>query len=502
MKRTALVIVIFLAVGLQWTAAQNYPIIDTGQNECYDTTAIIPTPGIDSPWYGQDAQYNTIQPSYQDNGDGTVTDLNTGLMWAKSYTEDKVTFDEAVAGADTFSLAGYSDWRLPTIKELYSLMNFCGETGMTAETSIPYIDTAFFDFRYGLTNLGERFIDVQYASSTEYVGLTMNGNHTMFGLNLADGRIKGYPTSDPQGGEKLFEVKYVRGTTDYGINDFVDNGDGTITDNATGLMWSKDDNGQGLDWLEALAYVKQMNSENYLGYADWRLPNAKELQSIVDYTRSPQTTGSAAIDPIFNISSITDEGGNTNYPFFWTSTTHKDGPPERLYYRAVYVAFGEALGFMEMPPGSGNYQLWDVHGAGAQRSDLKVGDPNQFPNGFGPQGDVQRIYNYVRLVRGNGTINDVGDNSSNLPEEYELQQNYPNPFNPETTITFSLPENSRASLIVYNAIGEQVAELVNEELSAGNYNYHFNASDLTSGVYFYRLQTSSFTETKKMMLLK
>jgi hypothetical protein len=148
------------------------------------------------------------------------------------------------------------------------------------------------------------------------------------------------------------------------------------------------------------------------------------------------------------------------------------------------------------------YTLVDVHGAGAQRSDLKVGDPNQFPNGFGPQGDVQRIYNYVRLVRGNGTINDVGDNSSNLPEEYELQQNYPNPFNPETTITFSLPENSRASLIVYNAIGEQVAELVNEELSAGNYNYHFNASDLTSGVYFYRLQTSSFTETKKMMLLK
>lgn len=502
MKTTAFIIILILAGALQWTAAQNYPIIDTGQEACYDTNSIISTPGLESPWYGQDAQYNTIKPAYQDNGDGTVTDLNTGLIWAEGYTEVKVTFNEAVAGADTFSLAGYSDWRLPTIKELYSLMNFAGETGLSASESIPYIDTAFFEFRYGLTGQGERFIDAQYVSSTEYAGVTMSGDHTVFGLNLADGRIKGYGTSNPLGGEKLFEVKYVRGTTEYGINDFVDNGDGTITDNATSLMWARNDNGNGVDWVEALAYVKQKNSENYLGYGDWRLPNAKELQSIVDYTRSPQTTSSAAIDPAFNISTITDEGGNSNYPFFWTSTTHKDGPIQNRYARAVYIAFGEALGFMEGPPGSGNYTLWDVHGAGAQRSDVKVGDPDSFPIGQGPQGDVQRIYNYVRLVRGNGIINDVGENDSHLPEEYQLGQNYPNPFNPETTITFSLPESGTAKLIIYNTTGEQVAELVNEELSAGDYQYHFNASNLTSGVYFYRLQTASFTETKKMMLLK
>ena len=66
---------------------------------------------------------------------------------------------------------------------------------------------------------------------------------------------------------------------------------------------------------------------------------------------------------------------------------------------AVYIAFGEALGYMEMPPNSGNYQLLDVHGAGAQRSDPKSGDPADWPHGNGPQGDVVRIYNYVHAVR-------------------------------------------------------------------------------------------------------
>ncbi len=190
-------------------------------------------------------------------------------------------------------------------------------------------------------------------------------------------------------------VHYVRGNTDYGINDFIDNSDGTITDNATGLMWSQADSGEGLNWQETLAWVQQRNTETYLGYSDWRLPNAKELQSIVDYTRSPSTTSSAAIDPLFSVTPITDEAGDTNYPFFWTSTTHLDGPPETGY--AVYLSFGEALGYMPSP--TGVYEWVDIHGAGAQRSDPKSGDPADYPTGHGPQGDAIRIYNYVRLVR-------------------------------------------------------------------------------------------------------
>ncbi len=81
----------------------------------------------------------------------------------------------------------------------------------------------------------------------------------------------------------------------------------------------------------------------------------------------------------------------------WTSTTHLDGRNPGT--AAVYIAFGEALGYMEIPPNSDVFQLLDVHGAGAQRSDPKIGNPEDYPHGFGPQGDVRRIYNFVRCVR-------------------------------------------------------------------------------------------------------
>ena len=230
----------------------------------------------------------------------------------------------------------------------------------------------------------------------------MNGAPTVFGVNFADGRIKGYPRQIPHGEF----VRYVRGVSGYGINNFVDNGDGTITDTATGLMWSRTDSGRGMDWEDALAWVQQKNREKYLGYSDWYLPNAKELQSIVDYTRAPDVTNSAAIAPVFTISSITSQNGKTDYPFFWTSTTHVSVSPIMQGQAAVYIAFGRAMGYMQLPPGggqqyqgTGNYQFIDVHGAGAQRSDPKEGNPAEYPHGRGPQGDEIRINNYIRCVR-------------------------------------------------------------------------------------------------------
>lgn len=383
----------------------SYPVVDTGQTKCYDNTHEIESPAPGEAFYGQDAQYASIPMQYVDNGDGTITDSGTGLMWQKDPGV-KVTWDEAMKGASKLDIGGYTDWRVPSIKELYSLMNFDGMTGTGAENSTPYIDTDYFDFYYGDTSKGERFIDCQYWSSTEYKSTTMNGNPTVFGVNFADGRIKGYPkliTSQNNTSNKLY-VRYVRGSEDYGKNNFVDNGDGTITDLATGLMWMKDDsgflkageNGDGrLNWEQSLGWAENLD---YAGYSDWRLPNAKELQSIVDYTRSPDTTKSAAIDPVFNISSITDLDGNKNYPYFWTGTTHLEGQGGKAS-QAVYVAFGEAEGYMQMPPNSGKYVLMDVHGAGAQRSDPKAGDPKDYPHGFGPQGDVRTIYNFTRCVR-------------------------------------------------------------------------------------------------------
>jgi hypothetical protein len=479
------------------TISIKYPIVDTGQKKFYGSSTEISKPNSDESFYGQDAHFDGNQPSYKDNGDGTITDLVTGLMWQKSLPNDKYNYQECVNYVDTCSIAGYTDWRLPTIKELYSLILFSGVTGMSESSSIPYFDTDYFDFRFGgAVNSSERFIDAQYATSTIYKGTTMGGNETMFGVNFVDGRIKGYPTF------KDFEIKLVRGSTDYGQNEFVDNGDGMISDKATGLMWDKSGSSDGMNWDDALSQVKQKNADNYLGHNDWRLPNAKELHSIVDYERSPTFTNSAAISPLFEIPVIADEGGNDNYPFYWTSTTHVDGlGPDK----AAYVCFGEALGFMERPPSSGNYQLEDVHGAGAQRSDPKSGDPNDFPFGRGPQGDVIRIYNYVRLVRDAEVETDVGakiDNQQSVPSEYTLEQNYPNPFNPETTISISIPKSKKVSLKIYNLVGGLVENIVDEILPVGYHQYSWNAKNQPSGVFFYTLEAGNFRETKKMILVE
>jgi hypothetical protein len=89
-----------------------------------------------------------------------------------------------------------------------------------------------------------------------------------------------------------------------------------------------------------------------------------------------------------------------------------------------------------------------------------------------------------------------------LPTSFRLMQNYPNPFNPSTIISFNLSSKSFVTLKVYDLLGREVATIVSEELPAGNYTRQWNASSLPSGIYFYRLQTSSFTDSKKLILLR
>jgi hypothetical protein len=99
-------------------------------------------------------------------------------------------------------------------------------------------------------------------------------------------------------------------------------------------------------------------------------------------------------------------------------------------------------------------------------------------------------------------LNSTAVSEGELPDMYTLKQNYPNPFNPSTTITFSIGTYSYISLRVYDVLGREVATIVSEKLPAGNYSRQWNAAKMPSGIYFYRLQAGSFTETKKLVLLR
>ncbi len=99
-------------------------------------------------------------------------------------------------------------------------------------------------------------------------------------------------------------------------------------------------------------------------------------------------------------------------------------------------------------------------------------------------------------------VNGIEQIGSELPSSYELGQNYPNPFNPSTMINFSIPESGLVTLKVFNVLGQEIAELVNDVKSAGNYEVSFDASNLTTGMYIYKIQTGNYSATKKMMLVK
>jgi len=398
----------------------SYELVDTGQAACYNASTGIPAPAPGESFAGQDAQYAGNQATYTLSADGlTVYDNITGLTWQQDPdtnddgnidADDKLTWAELqfYPGAlNDGNFGGYNDWRLPTIKELYSLIDFRGTdpppdgTGTAGLT--PFIDTDYFDFAYGDTSAGERIIDSQYASETLYVA----DGTTLFGVNFADGRIKGYGLTI-FGNDKTFFVICCRGNTNCGDNQFVDNGDGTVSDLNAGLTWQQDDSSSGMNWEDALAYAENLGLG---GRRDWRLPNAKELQSIVDYARSPDTTSSAAIDPLFTCTSITNMEGLVDYPFYWSSTTHLSANGSGS--RAAYVAFGRGLGQID-----GN--IVDIHGAGCQRSDPKDGDPADYPSaGNGPQGDVSRVFNHIRCVRGGATDPVADTDHDGLTDWYE-----------------------------------------------------------------------------------
>jgi hypothetical protein len=173
-----------------------------------------------------------------------------------------------------------------------------------------------------------------------------------------------------------------------GVNDFTDNSNSTVTDNATGLMWQQADDGTTREWADSLSYCEALS---LAGHFDWRLPDNKELQSIVDYDK----TDWPAIDT--NFFDCTYNAGyplaapEGDYGWYWTSTTFGDSRQN-----ACYIAFGKAWGDPTMPADAVYY---DTHGSGAQRSDAKdvsnLGSFDCSVNGC----DEERALNYSRCVR-------------------------------------------------------------------------------------------------------
>ena len=102
----------------------------------------------------------------------------------------------------------------------------------------------------------------------------------------------------------------------------------------------------------------------------------------------------------------------------------------------------------------------------------------------------------------NQTVTGIESETSSIPTDYALNQNYPNPFNPSTKIKFNLPSSSNVKLTIYDITGRTVKEVVNQDLAAGVHTVDFNASNLASGTYIYRIQAGSFVQSKKMILLK
>jgi hypothetical protein len=399
-----------------------YPVTDAGQTECYNSTG---NPNNDDSFeidcdlddpYGQDGLYPGLTQRYCDNQDGTITDMNTGLIWTKKSYGPYTYADAEANQPDDDVGGGHTDFRLPTMKELYSISQFDGKTGRDEASNVPYVDMTFFEVRYG----DNRYIDGQEWSTNQYVSTVMNGQTCQFGLNPIDGRIKCYPP-----GQEKF-ARYVRGADSaIGINNFEISGDDNdvVIDKKTGLEWMLYDSGYygagsnqdgTMDWPDALDYCESRLAVHDVlndGMTDWRLPDAHELQSIVDYTRSPDTTDSAAIDELFYTTEIINEANQIDFGWYWTSTTHLDGAS--VGSQAVYVAFGRATGNHSTGP-LVDKMVMDVHGAGAQRSEFKVG-PNKDPYGRGPQGDMVRIYNMVRCVRGFSSPSRIAPETTSCP---------------------------------------------------------------------------------------
>jgi hypothetical protein len=233
---------------------------------------------------GQSSDFTCNPHSYTDMGNGVIRDNVTGLLWqqatAPGIRDGKYDWKEAGDYCENLALGGYNDWRLPTIKELSMLV----DSGVAFSGQInPIIDMTYFP---------ETAADY-YWSSTPYSGDPGQAWTVDFAYGVVD-----YDTTTTNS----FYVRAVRG--EQFANRFMDNGDGTITDAASGLEWEKLTGSGTVTHAKAKSYCEKLSIGNKKG---WRLPTRNELQSIVDYAR-------------FNPAVDTAYFSDTSSSEYWTST--------------------------------------------------------------------------------------------------------------------------------------------------------------------------------------
>ena len=257
---------------------------DTGINQCYDLSEEINCPGRGQLFFGQDANYLTNPLSYTDNLDGTVTDDVTGLTWEKEEDLVRRSWADAVAYCEGLTLGGHADWRMPDNHELQSILDLGRNDPAIDPLAFPGTDP------------------IWHWSSTESVSMAGVWG-VLFDHGVINDLGKSYPMS----------VRCVRGEST--ARSFTDNGDGTVTDDRTDLMWQKDDAVWVQDWSAALGYCEGLTLADH---SDWRLPDVKELRSLVDFTRSDP-----ALDTTYFPSALPS--------YYWSSSTYTNSPQHAWY---------------------------------------------------------------------------------------------------------------------------------------------------------------------------
>ena len=245
---------------------------DTGQTTSYTAT------------FGEDNDYVINAPLFTNNGNGTVTDNVTGLMWQQS-DGGEMTIENAITYCDNLVLGGFSDWRLPTKQESMSILNL--------DKNNPALNTIYFPN----TNAEYWWTSTVNYTNANSIWITNSGGGT--GPKLKTETISA-------GGTKKFHPRAVRNvTTPTIVTHFTDNGDGTITDNVSSLIWQKAPDTTTYTWEQAISYAENLNLATN---SDWRLPNIKELVSIND-----ETTNAPSVNTTFFTSIIAAR--------YWSSTT-------------------------------------------------------------------------------------------------------------------------------------------------------------------------------------